>query len=346
MKAHFGTLLVVAAVLLAIQSTQSSADPVPRDQWTSYVVQDICVDGSGRSTDALPIDPQCQRSRPQWSRDPATYRKHDWPDSLDAPQIAGGYQASDSVLQQRGSRVVVVQTFDFGTDGRRFGRFDGGRGDGGQVLVFVDKWASFVMTEDGGAGVQWFVGEGCRTSRQPDARYASWLVFGDDVTPGAWGSAVARLNIAAEPGACPRRFNDAYTRYRLDEVELPFRVIRAAPKVMTSRHRLDVLVSEHFGGSAIRSADHLERFFLAKGLGLVRWERWANGNLPQPRALTEGADKLAQTARCPRLERYGAPEPNWRLVDCRTWTTLVHQASSWSVDQFNWPALNGLGAPR
>ena len=49
----------------------------------------------------------------------------------------------------------MLQTFDFGTGGRAFGHFDGGRGDGGQVMVFKDGWASFVLTEDGTAGVQW-----------------------------------------------------------------------------------------------------------------------------------------------------------------------------------------------
>lgn len=75
-----------------------------------------------------------------------------------------GYQASDSVVQRRGARTLVVQTFDFGAGGRVFGRFDGGLGtgsggtgggDGGQVLMLVDGWSTAVMTEDGGGGVQW-----------------------------------------------------------------------------------------------------------------------------------------------------------------------------------------------
>ena len=70
-----------------------------------------------------------------------------------------GYQASDSVVQRRGARTLVVQTFDFGTGGRVFGWFEGGLGQGGddgQVLLLVAGWSTAAMTEDGGAGVQWF----------------------------------------------------------------------------------------------------------------------------------------------------------------------------------------------
>ena len=39
---------------------------------------------------------------------------------------------------------------------------------------------------------------------------------------------------------------------------------------------LDTVISEHFGKQNVESSDHLERFFLAKGIGLIRWERWQN----------------------------------------------------------------------
>ena len=321
----------------------ASAQPLSLDEMLSYGVQRICVDDAGKATRALPIEDSCGRSRPQRSNDVATYRKHDWPNTLDVPQLALGYQASDSVIQRRGGRTLIVQTFDFGDAGRQFGRFDGGHGDGGQVMVLVGEWASFPMTEDGGGGVQWFVGEGCRTSRTADARFSSWLVFRDDVRAADWGNAVARLNITPSTDTCPRRFGDAYTRYRLDQVEFPFRIIDVAPVATNLRRRLDVVVSEHYGGRDIRSADHLERFFLAKGLGLVRWERWANANLAQTSATLQAAEMLAQTARCPGLKDYGAPDHRLLLVDCRTWTSLVRQTQPWSVDSYNWPALSGFG---
>jgi hypothetical protein len=190
--------------------------------------------------------------------------------------------------------------------------------------------------------VQWFVGEGCRTSRAPDAAFSSWLVYRNDAQAREWRSALARLNITGAATTCPPHFGVAYTRYRLDQVEFPFRIIRAGP-VAAELRRLDVVVSEHYGGSDIPSADHLERFFLAKGLGLVRWERWANGNLAQPPAVQRAERMLAQTARCPELSGYAAPDPNWRLIDCRTWTTLVPQNQDWSVDDYNWSALGDFG---
>ncbi len=173
---------------------------------------------------ALPIESDCTQSRLQHSGDLATYRKHDWPNTLSDPRMSRGYQASDSVLERRSSRTIVIQTFDFGTDGRVFGRFDGGRGDGGQVLLFVGGWASFAMTEDGG-GVQWFIGETCRSSVDQDARVRARLAFPKEVREERWLAAVAKLNITANPNVCPRHFNDAFTRYRMDDVEFPFRII-------------------------------------------------------------------------------------------------------------------------
>ena len=334
---------LLGGVIGVTWAASAVAQPLSRDDMLSYGVQTICVDDAGNATKAVPIDDSCTHSRFQQSHDIAIYRKHDWPNSLNDPQLALGYQASDSVIQRRGGRTLVIQTFDFGTDGRQFGRFDVGRGDGGQVMVLAGAWASLPMTEDGAGGVQWFIGEGCKTSRATDARFSSWLVFRDDIRALDWGSAVARLNVTPTAETCPRRFGDAYTRYRLDQVEFPFRILDVVPVVTNVRRRLDVVVSEHYGGSEIRSADHLERFFLAKGLGLVRWERWANGNLPQSSETREGARMLDQTARCPALDGYGAPDRGWLLVDCRTWTTLVPQTQPWSVDNYNWPAISGFG---
>jgi hypothetical protein len=158
-----------------------------------------------------------------------------------------------------------------------------------------------------------------------------------------WRTAVARLNITANPTVCPARFNDAFTRFRVDRVEFPFRIIEHTPLVRTVRRELEVVVSEHYGGTEIAKADHLERFYLAKGLGLVRWERWANGNLEQPETMRQAQRLLAETARCPRIERYGQPDRRWFLVDCRTWTTLVRQTRPWSVRDYRWTALEGLG---
>lgn len=347
MKGLFGLLAPVALWVGAAWAQHPPAD------LTDYVAQSLCLDESGRPVDRLPIQAACVRRRPQRADDIAVYRKHDWPNRLDEPATVLGYQASDSVLERRGSRTIVVQTFDFGTGGRTFGTFDARQGDGGQVLLSIGDWASFAMTEDGGGGVQWFLGEACQSSvnqssvnQSPvdaDARFLGWLVFRSDVGATEWQSIVAQLNIAATPTACPSRFNAAFTRFRQESIALPFRIVDSPSRVRTSLFPLDVIVSEHYGGHDIRTADHLERFYLANGLGLVRWERWANGNLRQPPDVIESSRMLGATARCPSVARQGPTAPGWLLVDCRTWTTMVRQVSPWRVRDYAWPALNGLG---
>lgn len=331
-------LLTTVALFLGPASAQR-----PPVDLMDYVVQSLCLDEAGRPVGRLPMEPTCGRRRLQRTGDVAVYRKHDWPNQLDDPATVLGYQASDSVLERRGSRTIVVQTFDFGSGGRTFGTFDAGQGDGGQVLLFIGDWASFAMTEDGSGGVQWFLGKTCRSSVDADGRFLGWLVFRNDVDSTEWQSILAQLNTAVTSTACPSRFNAAFTRFRRESITLPFRIVDSLSHVRTSLFPLDVIVSEHYGGHDIRSADHLERFYLAKGLGLVRWERWANGNLRQPPAVTESNRMLSTTSRCPPIDRYGSPAPGWLLVDCRIWTTMVRLVSPWTVRDYAWPALNGLG---
>lgn len=339
------TSLLTAMVTAAAWHAPAQAQQMSSEEMMAYLVQSICLDEAGGPTMSLPIEASCIHSRLQRSDDIASYRKHDWPNSIDVPEMALGYQASDSVVQRRDSRTLVVQTFDFGTDGRVFGRFDGGLGDGGQVALLVGDAVSFPMTEDGGGGIQWFLGEACRISSRVDEKFRSWLVFRSDIKHAGWRGVVARLEIASSSESCPRRFNDAFTRYRLDDVEFPFRIVDAALAVDNIRRRLNVVVSEHYGGSEINSSDHLERFFLAQGLGLVRWERWANANIDRRRSVFKTEQMLAHTARCPKLADYDAPAENWRLVDCRMWTTLVRQYRPWSVDDYHWIALTQFGRP-
>src|SRR5258708_3611601 len=89
----------------------------------AYSAQVICLDEAGNPTNALPIDESCVRSRLQRSDDVATYRKHDWPNSLSDPQLVLRYQASNSVVERLASRTIVVKTFNFGTAHRSFSPF-------------------------------------------------------------------------------------------------------------------------------------------------------------------------------------------------------------------------------
>lgn len=343
--------LVLTALLGSVTAQAQPAPSAPIDA-LDFLTQSLCLGPDGQPTDLLLIAPACTSRRLQRSDDPVRYRKHDWPDVLGDPRVPRGYMASDSVLRQAGGRTLVVQTFDFGTDGRVFGKFDAGQGDGGQVALAVGDWLSFVLTEDGGAGVQWFIGEGCRTAPQTDQRFLSWLLFRDPAVRGRWQDRVARLNIVPTRTGCPPNFGDAYTRYRRDTVEFPFRFAGrfADPDgVKERRQALDVVVSEHYGGSDIASADHLERFFFARGLGMVRWELWSNRRVSRDPKPVPLAEAMARSARCPTLSgasaaTYGAPGRDWIRFDCRTWTVIFQQEQRWSVDDYGWSALRAFSS--
>jgi hypothetical protein len=304
-----------------------------------FLVQAVCVDAAGRANGALPGEPDCRATVPQTPEMKVPWRRHDWPDAREAVPPAAGYQASDSVLGQVGGRDAVVQSFDFGDALRRFGRFDGGLGDGGQVAVLSGGWASLVFTEDGGGGRQWFVGPGCRFRRE--SRHRAWLLFDAEVGP-AWREAEARLVIAASPTSCPRRLNAALTRFRRAAVQLPFRRLGAGGAARMEERTVDAVISEHFGGAAVAEADHVERFVLGRGFGLLRWERWANFGRARNRALGAQAAGIALSRRCPATSEPFAAADKYRLVDCRTWTTLV-PSPGWRAADFAWPVADALG---
>ena len=197
--------------------------------------------------------------------------------------------------------------------------------------MLIDGWASAIMTEDGGDGVQFFIGPGCRTAQPTDGGELSWLFFSGDVSNRQWHSVEARLNKGRSISACPLFFNTALTRYLADTINVPFRVVGKSEPPTDFVKPVDVIVSEHYGGNQIVSADHLERFYFARDLGLIRWERWENFDLPKPAAFAAMAEQFAQTGRCQPWAYSIAPGNRWRMVDCRSWTTLAPQAAPWSV---------------
>lgn len=328
---------------LVLASQGAAAQPLTEADMLGYLAQSVCLDATGALVAVLPIEPACRRRRLQTEQDDAPYRKHDWPDRSDPRLPVEGYQASDSVVAVRGHRTLVVQTFDFGDTSRAFGRFDAGQGDGGQVVAVVDGWASVAMTEDGGDGVQWFAADACRAGRGDDRDHPGWKLFRNDVAADRWRETVAHLRKARAATECPWFFDAAYTRYRAGRIAFPFRIVDAGDGVTTESHLLDVVVSEHYGGTSIAAADHLERFYFAKGLGMVRWERWAGPTASDRRGAEQAAARLIESGRCPALDVPEGVERGWLRVDCRTWTTLVLQRAPWSVAGFGWAALDAFG---
>ncbi len=301
-----------------------------------YLVQAACVDPSGRViAGRAPTDQDCGRRRPLAAGEPLPYRKHDWPSVQAAARQPRGWQASDSLRGALLGRPAVLQVFDFGDDPTRaFGRFDEGKGDGGQaILTAPDGTIAAAMTEDGAGGVQWFASPACATSRGTPT--AGWLFAAPPVGP-EWQSRIAELLIVPRPDACPPRFVPSLTRWRLVRLELP---LREAATGTTTAVPVDALVSEHYGRATIPTAEHLERFLFVRDLGLTRWERWEDRATSRLPGLDDRATQLTAQRRCPPLAVSTPPADSWAMVDCRTWTNLVRATGPGSMlTAPAWPA--------
>src|SRR5262249_33477009 len=86
-------------------------------------------------------------------------------------------------------------------------------------------------------------------------------------------------------------------------------------------------VGDHCGGRDPELANHLERFYFARALGLVRWEHWENlarpGDPAERTDVDARAATLAASERCEAVEEPPASTGRWLMTDCRQWTNLV-----------------------
>src|ERR1700730_1984022 len=189
---------------------------------SDFLIQNVCLDASRTVLEGVsPIDgdPRCAAQRDLAPGEKLSYHKHDHPSPGDRATVAHGYQRRDSFPVETASFGRVVEhSGDFGAgEGRRFGVFDAGRGDGGDITVTSGTAASFAATEDGGGGVQLFVGASCKGRGSPAGLSDSWLIALIDpsrATP-LQGEAVARLEDLREgrQDTCPPRLNPAFTRW-------------------------------------------------------------------------------------------------------------------------------------
>jgi len=297
-----------------------------------FLVQSACLDEAGHPVRArIPVvDRDCARRRPVRLGEVLPWRKTDWPGTVHIATLPDGYQASDAILGQLQGYAAAIQTFDFGSGGMTFGRFDS-PSDGGQVAVVDRHGAGFLVTQDGGTPgrLQWFTSPECRRGAPATAGY---LVFGPEVPTGRWASAVARLNIIAAPDACATDFNPAFTRWRRERIALP---IRFHNDPRRSQVEMEVIVSEHYGGATVADSPHLERFWFARGLGMVRFERWdVEGREAR---VAERAAWFAATGRCDPVPFSDLPGPGYALVDCRSWTNFRRPAEGEDLRPIHWP---------
>lgn len=316
--------------LLALSSIPGAAGA---QELLPFLVQSQCTDGAGAAIPGLlPFEAGCTGRAPARRDAGLAYRRHDWPAAEHAARQPLGYQAQDAVLGTLLGRPAAIHTFDFGGGARRFGVLDRGRGDGGQVVPLDGPAAYVAMTEDAGGGLQWFRSPDCA---QGGLGWRGWLLAEAPVNE-QWSERVLRLRIASSADACPREFDASLTRWRRARAELPW---REAATGATARIAAEIIVSEHFGGASVASADHLERFFLARDLGMVRWERWQNLARSRQPALEARAEALARQGRCPAMDFSVPPAAGWAMVDCRTWTNMLRASAAAPLRALDWPDL-------
>ena len=282
-----------------------------------FLVQDVCLDADEKAVTGLsPLDPRCKRHRDLLPGEALPYHKADWPGEEDLRQQPAGYERSDSIpFQSRLLGPLVVQTFDFGAgDERKFGAFD--HGDGGQVVAFSEGSASIILTEDGSRGLQLMAGPGCTLGPIAGPLLLdSWVILAKGGGTIESGSALAKLRIVTG-ASCPTAFDYAYTEWR--SATLRYRASLSGdptPPLLT-------LISSHFGGKSVASADHLERFYFTRELGWTRWERWQNtARSKDPDRFVRASRRLNRSRRCEPLE----PQPGreWLMTDCREWTNIA-----------------------
>lgn len=309
--------LSVAVLVLGPPSPSRAQDPMSWD-WRKafdFMVENVCTDGSNRPIQgASPLDGPvaCPRQRKLGIGERLPYHKRDWSGLADRAANPDGYQQSDSYPVRSTLGPAVVQTYDFGGGSRAFGQFDDG--DGGQVGFVSASALSFGVTEDGGAGLQLFLGPGCA----PDD---GWIVVDRSFGANPGGHVLAHLTRYAR--RCPKRLDAAFTRWNVQPVSYRTRSHDGTGHTEIGRMELTTLVSEHFGGESVAAADHLERMYFTRELGYTRWERWQNLSMhdrPQDR---QQAAALAASDRCePGL---GSPSAGsgWVMIDCREWTNMV-----------------------
>ncbi len=289
----FPILPFLTACLASCAALAASEAPAGWEMVFGFLVQDVCIDTQSQVLPGVsPIDAACTRRRDIRIGERLPYHKHDWA-SLDArSRLPLGWQRSDSFPVIAGAYgVAVAQIWDFGDSRRAFGRFD--EGDGGQIAFFSQKSAAFGVTEDGGAGLQFFIGPDCDL-------FDAWIVADRTFAPDRPGQTLARLTRRSY--ACPLWMNDAFTRWHVQP--LTFEVKSQGRE---GRKSFETLVSDHFGGSDADSAGHLERMYFTRELGLTRWERWQNLGVKESAGGREKAAYLAKSGRCENFNNGPGP---------------------------------------
>jgi hypothetical protein len=310
-------MIVALAIVCAIPVGAQQGPP----NWAlvyDFAVQDVCLTAAGSPAINLPpTEASCLQRRNLLVGEKLTYHKHDWPTKQSAAARPQGYQRTDSFpVRTKLLGTVVVNARGFGgTRDATFGVFSPGHAGGGLYVFSKDTFAG-AITQDSVGGVQIFYGPRCDSENPAERIQDAWVLVDKTFTLNQPGDTIARLS--RKLSGCPNKLASSYTQWRTEE--LTFRIRWQG---VTTPHKLLTLVSEHFAGKSLAEAGNMERFYLTRELGLIRWERWQNlSRQHRPRDIERAFD-TEKSERCDEPSAHLPGQGNWVNVACRQYTNLV-----------------------
>jgi hypothetical protein len=307
-RAAVPLLLLLTGFLFPARGMGFSADDLALD----YLIQDVCVDPSGR---VQLIDPYyCPAGdtlRPLGPGEALPYHRYDQPSAnMNARQRHDSYPA-----RTRDGRIIVINPFDHAP----FDQFKPWR-DGYDVTMVRDGWASAGGTRSRLLGTTFF-GAGCKP-------YNGWVFFPVSALDGRLiraGEAEMPIrgvhwerNGEPWPGPCPARYaTDSWTSWE------PLPAFRFGGIGGTPLKTIDAIRSIHGFRENPRflAIGHVEVFYFTRLYGLTRWESWA------PKERLDREPDLQQrfataNVRCTGPAEYVYKGVNFARIACRDWTSV------------------------
>ncbi len=185
----------------------------------SYFAQLRCADG------AFPTKSPCNAVL-QLPTDLEYWRRADW----GIPGVPY-YAIDDSILSA--DHTKVSQTWSYSP----WGKFTAANGDGGQALFSNENEVWIDHTQDGSYdGIYYFIGRNCGGT--------GWTVVDKrlGMPTGSWASKVAVLHTSkGDPAACGSRLDSAYTRWRMENVKMPYQLHGTSNNADRADHHLRTL---------------------------------------------------------------------------------------------------------
>jgi hypothetical protein len=287
------------AGLSACVSLTFLTTPVSADTIDDFLVQQVCLDTSGRVTAEDPV------TCPGWARklqpgERLPYHKWDLPEQSVLAQISDSYPVADLF-----GRTRVVSTFFFTRAGTVPFFAPGNTSDGSSAydLVITDgAYASIAGTYDQGAGWQPF----WRNSQCSLAD--SWVVAPRNRSvPFGQGETVTTLTAGFPQCPTVDRFSRSLTRWNY-----------YPNYTYQSGKSLNTIKSWHFSQGSTNS-DAIEVFMFTKEYGKTKWEAWQRAS-----STVTGPDPIS-VQRCGvgtdnGVARYGTT--TYYLAACHDWTFI------------------------